>query len=263
VTVVENPGGGSVRYGPSPSAPEPTATSQVIRDLVTVLTGEFAPANQLALRQATVVALGAAPGTVNVKVAGSTTIPGARYLETYVPRVGDTVWALRNGPDTLVVGALKDSRRTPGAMVRKTDNPNTAHSTYTPLDWSSHAFAQNQDATVWDASQPSRFYAPVAGRYAIGGNVNWATNATGGRIVSVRKNAAGSGAGGTSIDFWTTAAVTGLPTSMPFSLTDVYMAAGDYLEVFANHTAGVGVTVGVGASGGITSTFSMSFVGPV
>lgn len=154
-----------------------------------------------------------------------------------------------------------DRTRSPGAMVRKTDAPTVTSGAYTLVSWTGHWSTANQDATVWDTAQPSRFYAPVSGRYAISGGVVFGSHATGYRIFHVRINSAGSQATGTSLMFWTTAAVNGTVTSIPFAMSDIYLVAGDYIEGFVNQTSGTALVVG--SISGVTPTFTMSYIGPV
>jgi hypothetical protein len=65
--------------------------------------------NQLRLRQGTVSQVNSTdPPTVDVFL-GDTIVPAARYMDGYIPLVGDSVWVMRNGPDSLVVGDLQAS----------------------------------------------------------------------------------------------------------------------------------------------------------
>lgn len=150
--------------------------------------------------------------------------------------------------------------RSPGAMVRKTSVDASSNAVYLRLDFDGHWSGSNQDSTVWSAAQPSRFYAPEPGRYSIGGNIVWAANATGYRIAALRINSGGVNTGGSTLNYWTAQAVPSTATSLPIALTDVYLNAGDYLEVFATQNSGGALNVGTG--NGITSTFSMSWIGP-
>lgn len=94
-------------------------------------------------------------------------------------------------------------------------------------------------------SQTSRVIAPVAGIYDLKVQVSWAANASGRRVATIRKNAAGSAAGGTQV------AQVSIPTS-PTSgtgvvlVTDIQLAANDYLEIFALQTSGGSLDVSSG-----------------
>jgi hypothetical protein len=57
------------------------------------------------MRQATVQAV-AADGTASLSIGGGPTQAGYVALASYAPVVGDTVWALRDGPDWLVLGPV-------------------------------------------------------------------------------------------------------------------------------------------------------------
>lgn len=175
-----------------------------------------------------------------------------------VDNTGDLDKPVSTAAKTLAYGA-QGRTRSPGCMVRKIDAPTIATATYTLIDWSGHWSASNQDGTVWAVGQPSRFYAPVTGRYTVAVMVCFASNATGVRIAQLRQNSAGSATGGSSVLFCTTGAPNGTVGTVPMVLTDVHLDAGSYLEAFAYQNSGAALAVG--ASGGVTSTFSMSYIG--
>lgn len=61
----------------------------------------------LRLRQAYVVAKTTSPARVDIQIAGDTnTLPSVKYLHSYAPQVGDTVFVLTNGSDILCLGDL-------------------------------------------------------------------------------------------------------------------------------------------------------------
>ena len=61
----------------------------------------------LRLRQAYVVASHNSPKRVDIQIAGDTnTLPSVKYLHSYAPQVGDTVFILTNGADILVLGDI-------------------------------------------------------------------------------------------------------------------------------------------------------------
>lgn len=61
----------------------------------------------LRLRQAYVVALHNSPKRVDIQIAGDTnTLPSVKYMHSYSPQVGDTVFVLTNGADILCLGDL-------------------------------------------------------------------------------------------------------------------------------------------------------------
>jgi hypothetical protein len=61
----------------------------------------------LRLRQAYVVAKHNSPKRVDIQIAGDTnTLPSVKYMHSYSPQVGDTVFILTNGADVLCLGNL-------------------------------------------------------------------------------------------------------------------------------------------------------------
>jgi hypothetical protein len=61
----------------------------------------------LRLRQAYVVAHHNSPKRVDIQIAGDTnTLPSVKYMHSYSPQVGDTVFILTNGADVLCLGDL-------------------------------------------------------------------------------------------------------------------------------------------------------------
>ena len=61
----------------------------------------------LRLRQAYVVASNNSPKTVDIQIAGDTnTLPKVKYLHSYTPQTGDTVFVLTNGADILCLGDI-------------------------------------------------------------------------------------------------------------------------------------------------------------
>jgi hypothetical protein len=61
----------------------------------------------LRLRQAYVVATSNSPKTVDIQLAGDTnTLPSVKYIHSYAPQVGDTIFVLTNGSDILCLGDI-------------------------------------------------------------------------------------------------------------------------------------------------------------
>jgi hypothetical protein len=61
----------------------------------------------LRLRQAYVVALYTSPKRLDIQIAGDTnTLPSVKYLDSYTPTVGDTIFILTNGSDILCLGDI-------------------------------------------------------------------------------------------------------------------------------------------------------------
>lgn len=63
------------------------------------------PSSGLRLRQAYVIASNISPKSIDVQIAGDTnTLPSVKYLKSYNPTVGDTVWLISSGADLLCIG---------------------------------------------------------------------------------------------------------------------------------------------------------------
>ncbi len=61
----------------------------------------------LKLRQAYVVATNNSPKTIDIQIAGDTnTLPSVKYIHSYAPQVGDTVFVLTFGTDILCLGDI-------------------------------------------------------------------------------------------------------------------------------------------------------------
>jgi hypothetical protein len=163
---------------------------------------------------------------------------------------------IRTALNTAMTGSTTRTR-SPGAKLRKNGNQLVAHSTYTTLVWDENFDANNVDATVWGGvSNKSRLVAPVTGRYTVAGVCVFATNTNGWRIAALRKN-------GVNVDFVSAAPVSGTSSCVPFAWPEVYLNAGDYIEIQVNHGSGAGTNLNVGSAGGIDSTCALSYIGPV
>jgi hypothetical protein len=78
-----------------------------VRELVDLLIPRVSDLKPAMVRWGQVTATATAPNSLSVKLDGSSTAtPGLRYLASYTPTVGDTVVAVQNGPDVLVLGKL-------------------------------------------------------------------------------------------------------------------------------------------------------------
>lgn len=74
------------------------------RDLASLLNS---PGADVQLRQGVVQSLSTGPSRVTVRLGGSTVdIAGVRYLASYGPAIGDTVWIVVDGPSLLVLGRV-------------------------------------------------------------------------------------------------------------------------------------------------------------
>jgi hypothetical protein len=91
------------------------------------------------------------------------------------------------------------------------------------------------------SSNTGRITATTAGLYSVRFNLAFAANATGIRTASLRKN-------GTEVTFARTPA-TSAGIAACGGAFDVYLAAGDYLELWGTQTSGGALASSAGASG--------------
>lgn len=84
----------------------------------------------------------------------------------------------------------------------------------------------------------TRIYVRTSGKYEIAGSWEAVNNATGGRSINIRSNAAGNVAGGTSISSATIPAASGVNTTCVAPAIEVPLLAGDYIEAFVRQTSG-------------------------
>jgi hypothetical protein len=97
--------------------------------------------------------------------------------------------------------------------------------------------AYDTDTMHSTVTNTSRIVATTAGLYTCNVVLASAFNATGYRQADIRKNAAGSAVGGTSITANAIQAAPTVPTRQALTF-DVQMAANDYLELFGTQTSG-------------------------
>lgn len=86
------------------------------------------------------------------------------------------------------------------------------------------------------SSNTSRILAPAAGIYLGTATVNFASNATGVRILTLRKNSGGVGTAGTQLGYIELSAATAIHYMQVTGI--IQMAATDYLELFAYQNSG-------------------------
>lgn len=106
---------------------------------------------------------------------------------------------------------------------------------------------QSGDTPMHDtATNNSRIVARTAGKYRIGGQIAYVSNATGIRALNIRLNAAGNPASGTliySMQVQTLSSGTAVVAGEPFLYP---LAAGDYIEMFGQQTSGGSLATSVG-----------------
>lgn len=123
------------------------------------------------------------------------------------------------------------------AKVFRTSNQSISSSTgYTAVSWQSSAFTAGSPAP-WVIGSPTRFTAPVAGRYLVVGNACWANNNSG-------RRALGFGVNGSVTYGLQKQESNGVDTCT--GMTIIELAAGDYVEmrVFQNSGGALNLTGG-------------------
>jgi len=116
-----------------------------------------------------------------------------------------------------------------------TATPNNAY-TSTAIDLGSEDY--DTDTMHSTSSNTQRVTINTAGLYRIVANGNWAVNATGTRMLQVRKNSADSNVGGTQLFVRRMAAATAGGSSALNVSFEVRLAANDYLELFTFQDSG-------------------------
>ena len=115
------------------------------------------------------------------------------------------------------------------------------------------------DTTRWDSdtggdmhnpsSNNSRMYVRTPGLYSVSYQVAFPANATGVRYAILRKNAAGTSGGGTSVHFARQQSASATGASYVGATLEVPLAEDDYLEVFAIQNSGGSLTTATGVTG--------------
>lgn len=151
----------------------------------------------------------------------------------------------KSGPLNRLRDAIAFWQNPPAAMVVKSVAQNVLTGTVTLVTFETTSY--DTDTIV---TSSSRLTAKTSGRYAIGGKLTFAANATGFRRIQIRKNAAGSPTGGTLLIVETTSAITTAGVATPVSLgagPEFQLAANDYIEAFAHHDSGATLALNVDA----------------
>jgi hypothetical protein len=112
---------------------------------------------------------------------------------------------------------------------------------------------------VYNAAQPTRMTAPIAGRYLIMATVRWSPNNVGRRILALELNHSVATIARNSVSPYST---TG--TFAPEQTVQVVykLNAGDYVEVFANQDSGGDLGLQVSAAANVLPTFTMQWIAP-
>ena len=148
-------------------------------------------------------------------------------------------------PSTLITGSLWNTQfgayaawylGAPMIVWRQATVQSIPNGAWTPLafdtiDLDTHG--------VHAAATPSRFTAPYAGKYAVAAQCDFAANATGARELKFGIN----GASSTASNKATVMAVSGYDTALA-NATELILAAGDYVEVWAWQNSGGALSTG-------------------
>lgn len=137
----------------------------------------------------------------------------------------------------------------PGGGAYRAAVPSIATSSTTVITWDTLWF--DRDPTMWASGTQLTINTP--GTFLIKANVRWAANANGYRFLDVRKNSAGSGAGGTDLFADTRPAATGTGTIQSISDEIPGFVAGDYIEVFVAQSSGGPLSLSAGSIAGCVS----------
>lgn len=105
-------------------------------------------------------------------------------------------------------------------------------------DYAAGNFGGIAGGAMWAVGQPTRLVAPVAGTYDVKAGAQFAINATGVRLLYIGLN------GVTIVGIWHGLGNSGWFTGATLA-GDIKMAAGDYLELIAYHTAGAALNIDV------------------
>ena len=196
------------------------------------VTGAKVANDSLTGQQIDAATLGTVPSATNATNLGGS--PGSSYVKSPV------------GPAQL--GALPAVRVTNSTPLSLTNHVLAA----LPFDTNEYDNSGIHSTTV----NATRLTAPISGIYAVTGNVDWNSNATGIRELFIREN-------GTAL-----VAATFIPASALYTLaqevtTQVQLNAGDYVELAAYQDSGGALSV-FGANAGIAYSpiFAMHWLGP-
>jgi hypothetical protein len=136
-----------------------------------------------------------------------------------------------------------------GGVYQATPQAALTSSVTTVITWDT-LWWQN-DPTVWASG--SRLTVNTPGRYLIVANLRWTSNSTGYRFIDIRKNAGGSGSGGSAVSTDVRPAVNGNATTHSASVILPGLVAGDYLELFGFQSSGGGLQFNTGSLWGCAS----------
>lgn len=139
-----------------------------------------------------------------------------------------------------------------GGVNQATPQAALTTSVTTVVTWDT--LAADTDPTMWTSG--SRLTLNTPGTWLFTVNLRWTSNATGYRFADLRKNAAGSGAGGSSVGAIVVPAVNGNATVLSLAIEWPGFIAGDYVELFAFQNSGGNLAFNSGALYGCAVLFA-------
>ena len=123
------------------------------------------------------------------------------------------------------------------ALLTLTANPTIANATFTPIVWGAEVY--DLGGYVDLAVQPTRFTAPAGAAYArLSGNIAWANNGVGERIIQIQKNGAAVAGSG-----WERNPNSDGLVAQNFQSAIIPWAETDYLELSVYQSSGGNLTL--------------------
>jgi hypothetical protein len=225
---------GGTSYAAATLAANSVGTKQIKKNAVT----------SAKIKSAAVTAAKVKDGTLTGAKIQDGTLTGAKIQDGSVAGADLAAGAV----DTTKVGTI------PGARVKRSS---AATFDSGVSAWLSFNVTDYNVGGVFDAVQPTRMTAPVAGRYLIIATARWDANTAGRRTIALELNhSAGTIARSNVSPYWT-----GNSLAPEQSVQVVYkMNAGDYVEVFAMQDSGGALSMTTAVDNAVT--FSMQWLAP-
>lgn len=122
----------------------------------------------------------------------------------------------------------------PIVKLRQTSLQTLTTGVNTAINWSVADWDDNQDnSDHWSAGTPSRVVARYPGKYAVGGGCGFANNATSYRLVRFAINGIPASGGDALVP-----PASGGTSRIPGRYQEIYLAIGDYVEMYVSHAIG-------------------------
>lgn len=143
----------------------------------------------------------------------------------------------------------------PGAAVGRSAGQSIVSDTRTPIQFTTE---DRDDGGLFDAGQPTRLTAPIAGRYLITAAIEWAPSVAGIRWFGIYSSASSGPCAFTA----SPAQTLGGYGTWQTATTVHRFKAGDYVTLEVGQTSGVATSVlGVTGSGALSPAFTMDWIG--